>query len=93
MKELNISKMLITPVTLKASALVLWILVALLPNSAFSSRRMHNIYWNTTNPMFRIDTTDNIIDVNTGNLPWEYDQVRDVMNILRVKFWKLDKSN
>ena len=67
--------MLISPITLKASALVLWILVALLPRSALSSRRMHNIYWNTTNPMFRIDTTDNIIDVNTGNLPWEYDQV------------------
>ena len=70
--------MLITPVTSKGSALVLWILVALLPRSAFSSRRMHNIYWNTTNPMFRIDTTDNIIDVNTGNLPWEYDQVSHV---------------
>ena len=35
---------------------------------------MHNIYWNTTNPMFRIDNTDNIIDINVENLPWEYDQ-------------------
>jgi hypothetical protein len=25
--------------------------------------------------MFRIDNTDNVIDVNTGNLNWEYDQV------------------
>jgi hypothetical protein len=30
--------------------------------------------------MFRIDNTDNVIDVNTGNLPWEYDQVTDVLN-------------
>lgn len=36
---------------------------------------MHNIYWNTTNPMFRIDNTDHIIDINSGgNLPTEYDQ-------------------
>ena len=36
---------------------------------------MHNIYWNTTNPMFRIDNTDNIIDINTeDNFPTEYDQ-------------------
>ena len=35
---------------------------------------MHNIYWNTTNPMFRIDNTDNIIDINVDNLAWEYDQ-------------------
>ena len=36
--------------------------------------KMHNIYWNTTNPMFRIDNTDNIIDINVDNLAWEYDQ-------------------
>ena len=36
---------------------------------------MHNIYWNTTNPIFRIDNTDHIIDINAGgNLPTEYDQ-------------------
>lgn len=36
--------------------------------------KMHNVYWNTTNPMFRIDNTDNIIDINVNNLAWEYDQ-------------------
>ena len=36
--------------------------------------KMHNIYWNTTNPMFRIDNTDNVIDINMKNLNWEYDQ-------------------
>lgn len=60
----------------KAGAMLLWLFVALLPDLASSTKRMHNIYWNTTNPMFRIDNTDNVIDVNTGNLPWEYDQVR-----------------
>lgn len=38
------------------------------------SWKMHNIYWNTTNPMFRIDNTDNVIDINVDNLAWEYDQ-------------------
>jgi len=42
--------------------------------SLASGWKMHNIYWNTTNPMFRIDNTDNIIDINTDNLAWEYDQ-------------------
>merc|ERR1712045_544733 len=51
------------------------VLILLLLDSAASSRKMHNIYWNTTNPMFRIDNTDNIIDINSGgNLPTEYDQ-------------------
>ena len=36
---------------------------------------MHYIHWNRANPMFRLDNTDHIVDVNNGNLPWEYDQV------------------
>ena len=43
--------------------------------SCVSGLRTHNLYWNTTNPMFRVDNTDHIMDVNQGNLPWEYDQV------------------
>ena len=35
----------------------------------------HFVYWNSTNPAFRLDNTDHIIDVNQGNLPWEYDQL------------------
>ena len=35
----------------------------------------HFVHWNTSNPIFRIDNTDHIIDVNHGNKPWEYDQV------------------
>lgn len=40
---------------------------------AFCSK-LNYIHWNRNNPMFRLDNTDHIIDVNQGNLPWEYDQ-------------------
>lgn len=33
------------------------------------------VHWNTTNSIFRIDNTDHIIDVNKGNVKFEYDQV------------------
>ena len=36
---------------------------------------VHYLHWNTSNPIFRIDNTDHIVDVNQGNLPWEYDQL------------------
>lgn len=39
------------------------------------AKRIHYIHWNKANPMFRLDNTDHIVDVNAGNLPWEYDQV------------------
>ena len=57
------------------SLLLLVVLVPslLLPSS--SAVKTHFVYWNSTNPMFRIDNTDHIIDVNDGNLPWEYDQL------------------
>ena len=37
-------------------------------------KRVHVVHWNQANPMFRIDNTDNVIDVNVGNTRWEYDQ-------------------
>ena len=40
-----------------------------------SAVRHHLVFWNSTNPIFRIDNTDNIVDVNQDNLPWEYDQL------------------
>jgi len=51
------------------------VLVSLLFVASASAIRTHMVYWNTTNPMFRIDNTDHIVDVNQGNLPWEYDQL------------------
>ncbi|KAK5648523.1 hypothetical protein RI129_003415 [Pyrocoelia pectoralis] len=35
----------------------------------------YKIHWNSSNPIFRIDNTDNVIDVNRNNLKFEYDQV------------------
>lgn len=50
------------------------VLLLALFNTATSATRVHLVHWNSTNPMFRIDNTDNVIDVNVGNVPWEYDQ-------------------
>lgn len=58
-----------------------WILVLLLLTlldqltQEIACVRLADIYWNATNPIFRIDNTDHIIDVNKGNIPFEYDQV------------------
>ena len=35
----------------------------------------HYVYWNTTNPLFSDRNTPNLITVNEGNLPQEYDQL------------------
>jgi len=53
------------------------VIVTLLSVSHISNAltKIHMVYWNTTNPIFRIDNTDHIVDVNDGNLPWEYDQL------------------
>jgi ephrin-B len=43
--------------------------------SVAAARKVHYIHWNRANPMFRLDNTDHIVDVNSGNQPSEYDQV------------------
>ena len=56
--------------------LVAGLLLALMLHAAtVLGMRTHFVYWNSTNPAFRLDNTDHIIDVNEGNLPWEYDQL------------------
>ena len=56
--------------------LVAGLLLALMLHAAtVFGMRTHFVYWNSTNPAFRLDNTDHIIDVNEGNLPWEYDQL------------------
>ena len=59
------------------NSLVLYCLSILLLGtlSTIEAKKMHYIHWNRANPMFRLDNTDHIVDVNNGNLPWEYDQV------------------
>ena len=51
------------------------LLIALSISNVAEAKQMHYIHWNRANPMFRLDNTDHIVDVNNGNLPWEYDQV------------------
>ncbi len=52
------------------------VLLVLLNNCPDTSARTFPVHWNISNPIFRIDNTDNIFDVNVGNSPQEYDQVR-----------------
>ncbi|CAG9860758.1 unnamed protein product [Phyllotreta striolata] len=49
-----------------------WAVLATMPAS---NAKFYTIYWNSSNPIFRIDNTDNIIDVNRNNVKFEYDQV------------------
>ena len=51
------------------------LLIAVSISNVADAKQMHYIHWNRANPMFRLDNTDHIVDVNNGNLPWEYDQV------------------
>ena len=51
------------------------LLLAALAAPAVEAKKTHYIHWNKSNPMFRIDNTDHIVDINAGNLPWEYDQL------------------
>ena len=51
------------------------LLIAVSISNVVEAKQMHYIHWNRANPMFRLDNTDHIVDVNNGNLPWEYDQV------------------
>ena len=51
------------------------VLFTLVQISASMGMKTHFVYWNSTNPAFRIDNSEHILDVNQGNLPWEYDQL------------------
>merc|ERR1712083_711517 len=51
------------------------IMVLSLAVASSEAMRSHLVFWNSTNPMFRVDNTDHILNVNKENLPWEYDQV------------------
>ncbi|XP_060516335.1 ephrin-B2 [Cylas formicarius] len=66
----------LSSVVLRALVLLLFsfhyfVLATAVPTNA----KFYTIHWNSSNPIFRIDNTDNIIDVNRNNLKFEYDQV------------------
>ena len=58
-----------------AARIILLLHCVLAPPSCLGLKQSHYVHWNSSNPIFRIDNTDHIIDVNGGNQPWEYDQV------------------
>merc|ERR1712083_389156 len=51
------------------------IMVLSLAVASSEAMRSHLVFWNSTNPIFRVDNTEHIMDINQENLPWEYDQV------------------
>jgi len=55
--------------------MLLWFAILEVLPLDVESIRLDDIYWNSSNPIFRIDNTDHIIDVNKANIPFEYDQV------------------
>ena len=48
-----------------SAAVIFYLLFDLLLTSV-SSVKIHYLYWNSSNPIFRIDNTDHIVDVNQG---------------------------
>lgn len=55
--------------------LLLALLLACLHLAWANHGKIYNIYWNTTNGIFRIDNTDHVFDLNKGNSQFEFDQV------------------
>ena len=47
------------------------------------SNKVHYIHWNRANPMFRLDNTDHVVDVNAGNLRNEFDQVNIICPVTK----------
>jgi len=70
----NLVRTKIYQLTMPSSS-VLVTLVIISSITSTMATKTHKVYWNSTNPIFRIDNTDHIVDVNQGNLPWEYDQL------------------
>ena len=58
----------------RVSLLVFAIMTAL-DMPVVSSVKTHFVYWNSSNPIFGRENADHVVDVNLGNLPWEYDQL------------------
>eukprot|EP00092_Neocalanus_flemingeri_P038374 GFUD01041777.1.p1 GENE.GFUD01041777.1~~GFUD01041777.1.p1 ORF type:complete len:270 (+),score=77.77 GFUD01041777.1:117-926(+) len=50
-------------------------LLLLIQVSSVMCTKHHYVYWNTTNPLFSDKNIPNLISVNEGNLPQEYDQL------------------
>ena len=53
------------------AAVIFYLLFDLLL-TAVSSVKVHYLYWNSSNPIFRIDNTDHIVDVNQGTSSYNF---------------------
>ena len=53
-------------------------------NITKARKQVHYIHWNKSNPMFRLDNTDHMIDINQDNLAWEYDQVNIICPVSKA---------
>ena len=63
------------PLAATTSTCIILLLPCIFAQGCLGLKQSHYVHWNSSNPIFRIDNTDHIIDVNSGNQPWEYDQV------------------
>ena len=61
--------------TIATTTCIILLLPCIFAQGCLGLKQSHYVHWNSSNPIFRIDNTDHIIDVNSGNQPWEYDQV------------------
>ncbi|XP_064537622.1 uncharacterized protein Ephrin [Drosophila montana] len=73
-------KMVVSPLpSLRATSFVTLLTIicieTVLLSTMSSCAKTFYMHWNTSNSIFRIDNTDHIIDVNKGNLAFEFDQV------------------
>ncbi|XP_065349999.1 ephrin-A1 isoform X2 [Cloeon dipterum] len=64
----------VTTVLLPHAFFVLVALQTLFMSTQIVSSEMITVFWNKTNPIFRIDNTDHIVDINVGNKNYDYDQ-------------------
>ncbi|XP_030566585.1 uncharacterized protein LOC115766748 [Drosophila novamexicana] len=72
-------KMVVPLPSLRATSFVTLLTIicieTVLLSTMSSCAKTFYMHWNTSNSIFRIDNTDHIIDVNKGNLAFEFDQV------------------
>ena len=68
---------------LSAKVTILFLLLSTLSFCSIQATKVHYIHWNASNPIFRIDNTDHIFDVNGGNLPGEYDQANIICPVYK----------
>lgn len=65
---------------LSTAVYVALIILVLSLQAVHLTAKSFTIHWNNSNPIFRLDNTNNVIDVNQGNLKFGYDQANLITN-------------